>query len=55
MASVTAVAVVSGAIELLKSHIPVLSLGVLYLFAVLPRSGLGPPPAPVRRTLWWTS
>ncbi len=29
-------AVVTGAIELLKSHIPVLSLGVLYLFAVLP-------------------
>ena len=29
-------AVVTGAIELLKPHIPVLSLGVLYLFAVLP-------------------
>jgi two-component system sensor histidine kinase KdpD len=27
---------VTGAIELLKPHIPVLSLGVLYLFAVLP-------------------
>jgi two-component system sensor histidine kinase KdpD len=35
-ASVIAVAVVTGAIELLKSHIPVLSLAVLYLFAVLP-------------------
>jgi two-component system sensor histidine kinase KdpD len=36
LASVAALAVVTGAIELLKSHIPVLSLGVLYLFAVLP-------------------
>ena len=29
-------AVVTGAIELLKGHVPVLSLAVLYLFAVLP-------------------
>ena len=29
-------AAVTGAIELLKTHVPVLSLGVLYLFAVLP-------------------
>jgi two-component system sensor histidine kinase KdpD len=36
LASVAVVAVVTGAIELLKSHIPVLSLGVLYVFAVLP-------------------
>jgi two-component system sensor histidine kinase KdpD len=36
LVSVAAVALVTGAIELLKSHIPVLSLGVLYLFAVLP-------------------
>jgi two-component system sensor histidine kinase KdpD len=36
LASVAAVALVTGAIELLKSHIPVLSLGILYLFAVLP-------------------
>src|SRR5689334_8227290 len=36
LASVAAVAVVTGAIELLKSHVPVLSLGVLYIFAVLP-------------------
>jgi two-component system sensor histidine kinase KdpD len=36
MASVAAVAVVTGAIELLKAHIPVLSLGVLYIAAVLP-------------------
>jgi two-component system sensor histidine kinase KdpD len=36
LASGAAVAVVTGAIELLKPHIPVLSLGVLYLFAVLP-------------------
>jgi two-component system sensor histidine kinase KdpD len=36
LSSVAALAVVTGAIELLKSHIPVLSLGVLYLFAVLP-------------------
>jgi two-component system sensor histidine kinase KdpD len=35
-ASVAAVVVVTGAIELLKPHVPVLSLGVLYLFAVLP-------------------
>jgi two-component system, OmpR family, sensor histidine kinase KdpD len=34
--SVVLLAVVTGAIELLKSHVPVLSLGVLYLFAVLP-------------------
>jgi two-component system sensor histidine kinase KdpD len=36
LASVAAVALVTGAIELLKPHIPVLSLGILYLFAVLP-------------------
>ena len=36
LASAAAVAVVSGAIELLKGHIPVLSLAVLYLLAVLP-------------------
>jgi two-component system, OmpR family, sensor histidine kinase KdpD len=36
LASVAAVAVVTGAIELLKPHVPVLSLGVLYIFAVLP-------------------
>jgi K+-sensing histidine kinase KdpD len=36
LASVAAVAVVTGAIELLKLHVPVLSLGVLYIFAVLP-------------------
>jgi two-component system sensor histidine kinase KdpD len=35
-ASAVLVAVVSGAIELLKAHVPVLSLAVLYLFAVLP-------------------
>jgi two-component system sensor histidine kinase KdpD len=36
LASVAAVAVVTAAIELLKSHIPVLSLAVLYILAVLP-------------------
>lgn len=36
VASVGTVVVVTGAIELLKPHIPVLSLGVLYIFAVLP-------------------
>ena len=36
LASVAAVAVVTEAIELLKPHVPVLSLGVLYIFAVLP-------------------
>jgi K+-sensing histidine kinase KdpD len=36
MSSVGAVAVVTGAIELLKGHVPVLSLAVLYLLAVLP-------------------
>jgi two-component system sensor histidine kinase KdpD len=36
LASLAAVAVVSGAIELLKDHVPVLSLGALYIFAVLP-------------------
>jgi len=36
LASGAAVAVVTGAIELLKPHVPVLSLGVLYIFAVLP-------------------
>jgi two-component system sensor histidine kinase KdpD len=35
-ASLGAVAVVTGAIELLKSHVPVLSLAVLYILAVLP-------------------
>jgi two-component system sensor histidine kinase KdpD len=35
LASTVAVAVVTAAIELLKAHVPVLSLGVLYLFAVL--------------------
>jgi two-component system sensor histidine kinase KdpD len=35
-ASVVLLALVTGAIELLKTHVPVLSLGVLYLFAVLP-------------------
>jgi two-component system, OmpR family, sensor histidine kinase KdpD len=35
-ASVVAVALVTGAIELLKPYVPVLSLGVLYIFAVLP-------------------
>jgi two-component system sensor histidine kinase KdpD len=36
LASIAAVALVTGAIELLKPHIPVLSLAVLYLLAVLP-------------------
>ena len=36
VASTIAVALVTAAIELLKPHVPVLSLGVLYLFAVLP-------------------
>jgi two-component system sensor histidine kinase KdpD len=35
LASAVAVAAVTAAIELLKPHVPVLSLGVLYLFAVL--------------------
>ena len=35
-ASIVLLAVVTGAIELLKAHVPVLSLAVLYLFAVLP-------------------
>ena len=35
-ASVAAVAIVTGAISLLDPHVPVLSLGVLYVFAVLP-------------------
>ena len=34
-ASVAAVAIVTGAISLLDPHVPVLSLGVLYVFAVL--------------------
>ena len=38
LASVALLAAVTGAIELLKGHVPVLSLGVLYLFAVLPVS-----------------
>src|SRR5262249_57802175 len=36
LASIILIAAVTGAIELLKSHIPVLSLSVLYLLAVLP-------------------
>ena len=36
LASVLLVAVVTGAIGLLKPHVPVLSLGVLYILAVLP-------------------
>jgi two-component system sensor histidine kinase KdpD len=36
LASVALLAAVTGAIELLKAHVPVLSLGVLYIFAVLP-------------------
>jgi two-component system sensor histidine kinase KdpD len=36
LASAVAVAIVTGAIELFKPYVPVLSLGVLYLFAVLP-------------------
>ena len=36
IASAVAVAVVTAAIALLKPHVPVLSLGVLYVFAVLP-------------------
>lgn len=48
VASVALVAAVTGAIELLKAHVPVLSLGALYAFAVLPVAiawGLFPPPA----------
>src|SRR5579862_6438411 len=36
LASTLAVALVTAAIELLKPYVPVLSLGVLYVFAVLP-------------------
>jgi K+-sensing histidine kinase KdpD len=36
LASVAVLAAVTGAIALLKGHVPVLSLGVLYIFAVLP-------------------
>ena len=36
LASAVAVALVTAAIALLRSHVPVLSLGVLYVFAVLP-------------------
>jgi two-component system sensor histidine kinase KdpD len=36
LASLVAVGVATGAIELLKAHVPVLSLGALYIFAVLP-------------------
>ena len=36
LASIGSVVVVSAAIELLHSYVPVLSLGVLYVFAVLP-------------------
>ena len=35
-ASAAAVALVTGAIELLKGHVPVLSLVVLYLLAIIP-------------------
>jgi two-component system sensor histidine kinase KdpD len=35
-ASAAALAVVTGAIELLKGHVPVLSLAVLYLLAIIP-------------------
>jgi two-component system sensor histidine kinase KdpD len=36
LASLAALATVTGAIELLKAHVPVLSLSVLYVLAVLP-------------------
>jgi len=36
LASAAAVAIVTGAIELVKPYVPVLSLGVLYIFAILP-------------------
>ncbi|HTS72116.1 MAG TPA: ATP-binding protein [Gaiellaceae bacterium] len=36
LASLAAVAVVTGGIDLLKGHIPVLSLAVLYLLAIIP-------------------
>jgi K+-sensing histidine kinase KdpD len=36
VASAVAVAMVTAAIELVKPYVPVLSLGVLYVFAVLP-------------------
>jgi signal transduction histidine kinase len=36
LASVTGIAVVSGVVALLKPHVPVFSLGVLYIIAVLP-------------------
>jgi two-component system, OmpR family, sensor histidine kinase KdpD len=36
LVSIALLAAVTGAIELLKTHVPVLSLGVLYIFAVLP-------------------
>ncbi len=36
LAGAGAVALVTGAIDLLRPHVPVLSLGVLYVFAVLP-------------------
>jgi two-component system sensor histidine kinase KdpD len=36
LASVVLLAAVTGAIELLKGHVPVLSLGILYILAVLP-------------------
>ncbi len=35
-ASAAALALVTGAIELLKGHVPVLSLAVLYLLAIIP-------------------
>ena len=36
VASIGALALVTGAIELLKGHVPVLSLAVLYLLAIIP-------------------
>ncbi len=35
-ACIAALALVTGAIELLKGHVPVLSLAVLYLLAIIP-------------------
>ena len=42
-----AVAVVSGCVVALRPYVPVLSLGALYLFAVLPVSILFGPPSAV--------
>jgi len=36
LASIAAVALITGAIELLQGHVPVLSLAVLYLLAIIP-------------------